>query len=102
MKKLKDKFLVLVVITLTTNVCAQDPSFSQFFASPLNVNPALTGDIGTKWRVISNYRNQWLGPANPYTTGTVSFDSKIFQNAADNYVDENTRIGIGEIRRAHV
>jgi type IX secretion system PorP/SprF family membrane protein len=74
---------------------AQDPSFSQFFSSPLNINPALTGNINTKWRVISNYRNQWVGPANPYETGTVSFDSKIFQNLAENYVDENTRIGIG-------
>jgi type IX secretion system PorP/SprF family membrane protein len=61
----------------------------------LNVNPALTGAINGKWRVISNYRNQWIGPANPYTTGTISIDNKIFQNVPGNYVDENTRVGIG-------
>jgi type IX secretion system PorP/SprF family membrane protein len=95
MKKLKNIFLILSAICVVEKITAQDPSFSQYFASPLNINPALTGDINGKWRVISNYRNQWITPANPYTTGTISIDNKIFQNNADNYVDENTRIGIG-------
>ena len=95
MKKLK-KFVVLVFLLIAAGkMNAQDPSFSQFFSSPLNVNPALTGNTNGKWRLISNYRNQWIGPANPYTTGTISFDNKIFQNITDNYVDENTRIAIG-------
>ena len=76
-------------------MAAQDPSFSQFFSSPLNVNPALTGDINGKWRLISNYRNQWSGVGNPYATGTISIDNKIFQNTVANYVDENTRVAIG-------
>ncbi|MGE5520928.1 MAG: PorP/SprF family type IX secretion system membrane protein [Candidatus Dadabacteria bacterium] len=59
---------------------AQDPAFSQFFSSPLNINPGLTGYINGDWRFISNLRDQWIGPASPYTTGTTSFDSKIFQN----------------------
>jgi type IX secretion system PorP/SprF family membrane protein len=87
--------LVLVVILIGNKIAAQDPSFSQFFSSPLNVNPALTGDINGKWRVISNLRRQWSGPTNPYTTGTISFDNKIFQNIPGNYVDENTRVAIG-------
>lgn len=95
MKKLKSLLIVPFAFSAAIVSHAQDPSFSQFFASPLNVNPALTAQINGKWRVISNYRNQWLGPANPYTTGTVSFDSKIFQNLPGNYVDEITRIGIG-------
>ena len=94
MKKLKNIFIFSTFL-IGSRIAAQDPSFSQFFASPLNINPALTADINRKWRVISNYRTQWISPANPYTTGTISFDSKIFQNVAGNYVDENTRIGIG-------
>lgn len=94
MKKLKIIFIFSTFL-IGSRIAAQDPSFSQFFASPLNINPALTADINRKWRVISNYRTQWISPANPYTTGTISFDSKIFQNVAGNYVDENTRIGIG-------
>lgn len=93
MKKLKKIMYVIVLIAVQSK--AQDPSFSQFFSSPLNINPALTGNINEKWRVISNYRSQWSGPTNPYKTGTVSFDSKIFQNLVENYVDENTRIAVG-------
>lgn len=95
MKKLKNKFPVLIAMIIAIHANGQDPSFSQFFSSPLNVSPALTAHINEKWRLISNYRNQWIGPSNPYKTGTVSFDNKIFQNLPDNYVDENTRIGIG-------
>lgn len=95
MKKLKNIFLILSLVVIGNQINAQDPNFSQFFSSPLNINPALTGAINEKWRVISNYRNQWIGPANPYTTGTISVDNKIFQNTVGNYVDENTRVGIG-------
>ncbi len=84
---------IMLVCMMTAN--AQDPSFSQFFSSPLNVNPALTGSINGKWRVISNYRTQWIGPSYPYQTGTISADSKIFQNVPGNFVDENTRVGVG-------
>jgi type IX secretion system PorP/SprF family membrane protein len=67
---------------MATAVCArgQDPNFSQFFSSPLNINPALTGNINGNWRVISNFRDQWIGPASPYATATISFDKKLFQN----------------------
>jgi type IX secretion system PorP/SprF family membrane protein len=69
---------------------AQDPSFSQFFSSPLNVNPGLTGNINADWRAISNMRNQWITPSSPYMTGTISFDTKLTRDAmanisADNY-----------------
>jgi type IX secretion system PorP/SprF family membrane protein len=94
MKGLKKSF-ILVVILIGNKIAAQDPSFSQFFSSPLNVNPALNGHINGKWRVISNLRRQWSGPTNPYTTGTISFDNKIFQHGSDNYVDENTRLAAG-------
>ncbi len=95
MKKLKKIMLVATAMMLIKTSFAQDPSFSQFFSSPLNINPALTGNINEKWRIISNYRSQWSGATNPYTTGTVSIDNKIFQNVPGNFVDENTRVAIG-------
>jgi type IX secretion system PorP/SprF family membrane protein len=95
MKKLKNIFIILAAILMGGGAAAQDPSFSQFFSSPLNVNPALTGNINGKWKVISNIRKQWTGPADPYTTGTVSAENKIFQNTQDNNEDQNTRIAIG-------
>jgi len=59
---------------------AQDPTFSQFFSSPLNINPALTANINSDWRAITNYRSQWMGATSPYVTGTISYDSKVLQN----------------------
>lgn len=73
---------------------AQDPNFAQFFASPLNINPALTGNINADWRMISNFRDQWIGPASPYVTGTISYDQKIFQNKIP-HVEEKNSFGIG-------
>ncbi|HSU27203.1 MAG TPA: PorP/SprF family type IX secretion system membrane protein [Chitinophagaceae bacterium] len=95
MKKLKILLVSLAAFISGGRLHAQDPSFSQFFSSPLNVNPALTADINGKWRIISNYRSQWIGPGNPYRTGTISFDTKINSNSADNYIDENARLGVG-------
>jgi len=74
---------------------AQDPSFSQYFSSPLNVNPALTARINSDWRLISNLRDQWIGPASPYASGTISYDTKIFQNKIPNVDEEKNIIGIG-------
>jgi len=95
MKKLKIIIVIFSFLAGVEKISAQDPSFSQFFSSPLNIDPALTANINEKWRVISNFRNQWAGPGNPYTTGTVSYDTKVFNNVAGNYVDENTRVGMG-------
>jgi type IX secretion system PorP/SprF family membrane protein len=72
----------------------QDPSFSQFFSSPLNINPALTANISADWRTILNMRNQWLAPASPYATGTISFDTKLFQRKIAN-VEEDNFVGMG-------
>jgi type IX secretion system PorP/SprF family membrane protein len=89
--------LLLFIMTLMSiqSICAQDPSFAQFFSSPLNINPALTADIKGRWRVISNYRDQWLGIGSPYSTATTSFDTKLGTNMVENYVDENYRFGVG-------
>ena len=55
---------------------AQDPQFSQFYANPLYLNPALAGatDCG---RINLNYRNQWPGLSNAYATYNVSYDQSL-------------------------
>jgi type IX secretion system PorP/SprF family membrane protein len=82
---------LLLLITFPGFVSAQDPSFSQFFSSPLNINPALTANINAKWRLVTNFRDQWIGPASPYATGTVSFDSKIMKDK----LPETNTLGLG-------
>lgn len=95
MNQLKKYLIVCCLLYGTFCAHAQDPAFSQFFSSPLNINPALTANINADWRVISNLRDQWIGPASPYATGTVSYDRKIMQNKLPGMVEEKNTLGIG-------
>jgi len=92
---MKKILLMILILMFVKWAQAQDPNFSQFFSSPLNVNPALTARINSDWRVISNFRDQWLGPASPYATGTISYDTKILQNKIPNVHEEKNLIGVG-------
>lgn len=56
---------------------AQDPNFSQFFVSPLTLNPALTGKFDGILRIAGNYRNQWPSINNAFITATASADGKL-------------------------
>ena len=68
--------MVLVISISTFGVLsAQDIHFSQFYASPLNLNPALAGVIEGNFRAAAIYRNQWGSISdNPYVTVGGSFD----------------------------
>src|SRR5690606_13460545 len=69
------RFLLLMVLMLQLNgvVTAQDPQFSQFYAAPLYLNPALTGATGQA-RAGLNYRNQWPAIDANFTTMSAYFD----------------------------
>lgn len=84
-------FTLTVCLSLAGAANAQDPNFSQFFASPLTLNPAQTGKFDGEYRVAANYRNQWPTISNAYTTATVSFDMGIMKNR----IPENDQFGIG-------
>lgn len=73
MKKLL-KVLLLCGVVLHAN--AQDPHFSQFHATPLLVNPALTG-VQERPQLLLNYRSQWgsLGPS--FRTIQASYDQTL-------------------------
>ncbi|MBB4078417.1 type IX secretion system PorP/SprF family membrane protein [Lewinella aquimaris] len=58
---------------------AQDIHFSQFYMSPLNLNPAMTGVMNCNSRIAINYRSQWasvLG-SNAFQTYSVSYDQRV-------------------------
>src|SRR6187549_1740228 len=88
MKKL---FPVFVLFMIAIRTSAQDPNFSQFFASPLTLNPAMTGKFDGVYRVAGNYRNQWPTIYNAFTTYTASFDMGILKNR----VPEYDQLGVG-------
>ncbi len=58
--------------------------FSQFYNSPLNLNPALAGMFPEDVRFIGNYRNQWESVPVPYLSFSGSYDTKIYNSIAPN------------------
>lgn len=54
----------------------QDPTFSQFYANRLYLNPAFAGTSNCP-RLTLNYRNQWPGIDNSFITYAASFDQQI-------------------------
>ncbi len=55
---------------------AQDPAFSQFYANPLYLNPALTGTKKCP-RVSLNHRNQWSALSGTFVTTSASYDQYV-------------------------
>ena len=78
------------------SVSAQDVHFTQYFTSPLTLNPALTGLVSDDLRFSGNYRQQWGSVSiNPYVTGTVSFDIAALKGK----LPEGDALGIGILGR---
>ncbi len=67
----------LFLLFLSGFLYAQDIHFSQFNASPMNLNPALTGMFDGEYRFAGNHRNQWLAIPVPYKTYSMSADMKL-------------------------
>ncbi|MCX6268177.1 MAG: type IX secretion system membrane protein PorP/SprF [Bacteroidetes bacterium] len=55
---------------------AQDPEFSQFYANPLYLNPALAG-VTVCPKMNANYRNQWPGIGKAFITYNFSYDQYV-------------------------
>jgi len=89
MKKILSTLAACVILVSVSR--AQDPNFSQFFASPLTLNPALTGKFDGVFRVAGNYRNQWPTINNAFQTKTVSVDF----GALKNRLADIDQLGIG-------
>ena len=69
-------FLIVLISGYCDYIYAQDPQFSQFYASPLYLNPALTGSVKCP-RATLNYRNQWPALGSTYVTYIASFDQQV-------------------------
>ena len=72
-------------------VKAQDPHFSQFFASPLTLNPAFTGKFSGSWRLAANHRDQWPSIPKAYVTTSASIDFPILKSR----IPEKDIFGVG-------
>lgn len=63
----------LLMISCVFQGRAQDPVFSQYYLSPLQLNPSLAG-LTEGPRITANYRNQFPGFNNAYSTYALSYD----------------------------
>ena len=77
MKKYSLLILILVIeINFRFNALSQDIHFSQFYSSPLTLNPALTGRFDGAYRFVGNGRQQWRSVTIPYQSYGGSLDAK--------------------------
>lgn len=72
-KKLSCLGMLIILAFTGRDAIAQDPIFSQFYANPLYLNPALAGSAICP-RLSFNYRNQWPAIAGTYVTYNASYD----------------------------
>jgi type IX secretion system PorP/SprF family membrane protein len=76
MKKATLLFGLCMQLLLPNTIQAQDPQFTQFYANPLYLNPALAGSKLCP-RLCVNYRNQWPNISGTFVTTSVSFDKMV-------------------------
>ena len=79
----KPYLLLLAVWAASAGVFAQDAVFSQFYASPLQLNPAFTG-VSAAPRVTLNYRSQHTAYPSAYRTFAASYEQPL-QNSPSNF-----------------
>ncbi len=78
------QILVLLLIVVR-GVWAQDVHFTQYFNTPMLINPGLTAIHSATGRVAVHYRNQWTTVPVPYTTFAAGFDKKIYARYSDRH-----------------
>lgn len=89
--KMRKSIAFICALLLAQVVKAQDPHFSQFFASPLTLNPAFTGKFAGSWRIAANHRDQWPSIPKAYVTTSASLDFPILKSK----IPDNDVFGIG-------
>ncbi len=94
--------LCVLMLALDGTVTAQDPQFSQFYAAPLYLNPAMAGSTGQA-RAGLNYRNQWPAIDANFTTMSAYFDYFIEDyNSAVGIILTRDREGLAGLRSLSV
>ncbi len=79
-------WILFVFLFSFVQLYSQDYKFAQYYNSPLNLNPALTGKINSLYRLTANYRMQYftVQAPSPYTTISGSADFGLFRDKLNN------------------
>jgi len=74
----KGCFFLFICMLFIQDLAAQDEHFSQFYAMPMHMNPALTGAYDGTYRMAAVYRDQWNNQLeSPYQTFAAGGDTNI-------------------------
>lgn len=86
--------LILTLLLFCAVSQAQDIHFSQYYYSPLTMNPSLTGSMDGTYRFGGIYRNQWSSITSPYVyqTPAVYGDVALFTGSRS-----GSNLGLGAI-----
>ncbi|MDR2979298.1 MAG: PorP/SprF family type IX secretion system membrane protein [Bacteroidales bacterium] len=78
----KYKYIILFVLafSLMKVSVGQDFHYSQFYASPMNINPATTAAYDGLFRGGLHYRSQWKAVSKPFTTFSAFADMPIYKD----------------------
>lgn len=75
---MKKYLLFTFLLVFVGQIYAQDLHYTQFYNSPMNFNPSLTGIYNGDQRYMVSVRDQWRAVPVPYFTLTGSFDMKFY------------------------
>lgn len=67
--------LLILFVVMSSGLKAQDADFSQYYATPLSLNPALTGTFNGTYRVGAIYRDAWR-VVSPVPIATYAFNGE--------------------------
>ncbi|MCU0359815.1 MAG: PorP/SprF family type IX secretion system membrane protein [Bacteroidia bacterium] len=95
---MKTYYTLIIVFFLTQFYIlkAQDVHFSQYYFSPLTLNPANTGNYDGDYRFFANYRSQWREIGEAYDTYSAGGDFNFFPggiNCSGGFLFLNDRSG---------
>jgi type IX secretion system PorP/SprF family membrane protein len=95
---MKKIFTIFVFMAVAMTATAQDPHFSQYYASPLYLNPGFTGAMPVP-RLILNSRIQWTGLPKAFSTYAISGDVYVDRfNSGFGFMAMTDRAGSANLR----
>ena len=95
--------ILLFLLLVKTACMAQDAHMSQFYASPVSINPATTGMYDGNYKIFFQHRTQWRAALNdPYVTENIAFDKPTNKRYKYGALLSNTKAGMGGFNTMNV
>ena len=92
---MKHSLTLLLLLALSGTAVAQDYHFSQFFANPVSLNPALTGLFSGRYRVSISNRSQWAQTLDsPFETSAFAADFHYYVNPKKRQYKDAFGVGV--------